>query len=224
MIKDYYKLLGISNEATLKEIKKAFRRFALQYHPDRNKDENTGLKFIEITEAYEVLKDPSKRAEYDRLYTIYILNQSEPESQDSDSDFTNKWESSFNEWADFGRQNGIVVHSSEPPRLARGLHQIPDILQAGLRSEHSHLSLMHGEVFKPSDEWPEPIFHFFLWRLATSITALTFERLTSIPLNHELILKPHPARPSSDQLHRIQNDRSGCGQEILPECLRLEFQ
>lgn len=121
MIKDYYKLLGISNEATLKEIKKAFRRFALQYHPDRNKDENTGLKFIEITEAYEVLKDPSKRAEYDRLYTIYILNQSEPESQDSDSDFTNKWESSFNEWADFGRQKAKEYSSLSIEDLARRL-------------------------------------------------------------------------------------------------------
>lgn len=65
--KDYYKLLEISKEASDEEVKKAFRKQAMKYHPDRNPgDKNAEQRFKEINEAYEVLKDPQKRAAYDR--------------------------------------------------------------------------------------------------------------------------------------------------------------
>ncbi len=66
MHKDYYRTLGVSRDATSDEIKRAYRRLALKYHPDMNKDDpDAEERFREITEAYGVLIDPHRR----RLYT-----------------------------------------------------------------------------------------------------------------------------------------------------------
>lgn len=64
--RDYYEVLGVPRDADAKAIKDAFRRLALQYHPDRNKEPGATEKFKEIAEAYAVLSDPKKRAGYDR--------------------------------------------------------------------------------------------------------------------------------------------------------------
>jgi DnaJ-class molecular chaperone len=63
---DFYKLLGISRDATVKEIKKAYRQKSLEFHPDKNKEEGAAEKFAEIARAYEVLSDEEKRKIYDR--------------------------------------------------------------------------------------------------------------------------------------------------------------
>jgi DnaJ-class molecular chaperone len=67
--KDYYQVLNVSRDASAEDVKKAFRRLALQYHPDRNPENvrEAGEKFKEINEAYEVLGDEQKRWQYDRL-------------------------------------------------------------------------------------------------------------------------------------------------------------
>lgn len=66
--KDYYKILGVDKNATQEEIKKAYRKLAMKYHPDRNPgDKSAEEKFKEITEANEVLSDPEKRKKYDAL-------------------------------------------------------------------------------------------------------------------------------------------------------------
>ena len=67
--RDYYEVLGISKSASDDEIKKAYRRLAMKYHPDRNSDdkESAEQKFKETKEAYEVLKDSEKRSTYDRF-------------------------------------------------------------------------------------------------------------------------------------------------------------
>lgn len=70
--KDYYKLLGVGRDASQAEIKKAYRKLAMQYHPDRNpNNKEAESKFKEINEAYQALGDPEKRSHYDRLGSEY---------------------------------------------------------------------------------------------------------------------------------------------------------
>src|SRR3989344_2663920 len=65
--KDYYQTLGVTKSASTDEIKKAYRKLALQYHPDRNKGKDSETKFKEVTKAYEVLSDSQKKQTYDQF-------------------------------------------------------------------------------------------------------------------------------------------------------------
>jgi curved DNA-binding protein len=65
--KDYYKIIGVNRDAKSDEIKRAYRKLARKYHPDVSKEKDAEAKFKEVGEAYEVLKDPEKRAAYDQL-------------------------------------------------------------------------------------------------------------------------------------------------------------
>src|SRR3989338_7072976 len=66
---DYYDILGVSKGASAEEIKKAYRKQALEWHPDRHKDDKEAAekRFKEINEAYQVLSDPQKRSQYDQF-------------------------------------------------------------------------------------------------------------------------------------------------------------
>ena len=60
-----YNVLEVSPEASLEEIKKAYRKLSLKYHPDKNSDPSASDKFSELTDAYETLSNPNKRQQYD---------------------------------------------------------------------------------------------------------------------------------------------------------------
>jgi len=74
--KDYYKVLGVSRDVSQDDLKKAYRKLARKYHPDVSKEANAEAKFKDIGEAYEALKDPEKRAQYDQFGSNYQHGQS----------------------------------------------------------------------------------------------------------------------------------------------------
>ena len=68
---DYYEILGVAKNATAEEIRKAFRKLAFRYHPDRNHEDGAEEKFKKVNEAYEVLSNPDKRFTYDARLASY---------------------------------------------------------------------------------------------------------------------------------------------------------
>jgi DnaJ family protein B protein 6 len=84
--KDYYKVLGVPEDAEQDQIKKAYKKLALQWHPDKNPDKvkEAEEKFKEIGEAYSVLSDPEKRKKYDK----YGTTEYEPEMEEDDDKYT----------------------------------------------------------------------------------------------------------------------------------------
>lgn len=85
--KDYYKIMGVKRDASQDEIKKAYRRLARKYHPDVSKEKDAETHFKEVGEAYEVLKDPQKRAAYDRLGSGWQAGQEFHPPPDWDAGF-----------------------------------------------------------------------------------------------------------------------------------------
>ncbi len=85
--KDYYKILGIERDAKPEDIKRVYRRLARKYHPDVSKEKDAEAKFKEVQEAYEVLKDPEKRAAYDQLGSQWRQGQSFTPPPDWGRDF-----------------------------------------------------------------------------------------------------------------------------------------
>ncbi len=103
MGKDYYEILGVSRSATADEIKKAYRKLALKYHPDRNPDDKEAEeRFKEAAEAYEVLGDAEKRQIYDR-YGIDGLRNSGYQGPGDFSDIFSSFSDIFDDLFGFGR-------------------------------------------------------------------------------------------------------------------------
>ncbi len=114
--KDYYQILDVTENAELKEIKKAYRKLALKFHPDMNPDPGAEEKFKEVAEAYEVLKDGDKRAEYDEIKRYgSTSNQRFGNSNSGSPDFSDFFNSIFN-----GNTDGYQHSGQHEPDLFKG--------------------------------------------------------------------------------------------------------
>ncbi|OCC16276.1 Chaperone protein DnaJ [Dissulfuribacter thermophilus] len=118
MKRDYYEILGISRSSTQEEIKKAYRKLALKYHPDRNPgDKEAEERFKEAAEAYEVLRDPEKRRLYD-AYGHEGLKQSGFQGFSGFDDIFGAFNDIFGEFFGFSSRD---VHSRRGPQPGRDL-------------------------------------------------------------------------------------------------------
>jgi curved DNA-binding protein len=121
--KDYYQTLGVAREASADDIKHAYRRLARKYHPDLNKEPEAEARFKELGEAYEVLKDPEKRAAYDDVGKRWQPGAEQPppgwdsgyEFRGSDADAGGFGQHSDFFEALFGRR-GAQAQRRAPPR------------------------------------------------------------------------------------------------------------
>ncbi len=115
---DYYTLLRIPRNADQEDIKKAYRRVALKYHPDRNAGSGEAEeRFKEVTEAYEVLKDPAKRARYDRYGKEGLKG---PSGFQGGMDFSDALEVFMRDFGGFGGLEGLFGGRRRGNRPARG--------------------------------------------------------------------------------------------------------
>ena len=145
--KDYYDIIGVKRDASQDEIKRAYRRLARKYHPDVSTEAEAEQRFKEIGEAYEVLKDPEKRAAYDQLGANYKAGQDFRPPPDWDqgfefhgggftdadsAEFSDFFESLFGR--DFGRGRQREFHARGENSFARVLIDLDDAYKGATRS------------------------------------------------------------------------------------------
>ena len=124
--KDYYNVLGVARDADQDAIKRAYRRLARKYHPDVSKEPDAKERFQEVGEAYEVLKDPEKRAAYDQVGSQWKPGQDfqPPPGWDAGFEFGGGGFTDASEFSDFfealfGRAAGAQTISPQRPPCAK---------------------------------------------------------------------------------------------------------
>jgi curved DNA-binding protein len=126
--KDYYKVMGVSRDATQEEIKRSYRKLARKYHPDVSKERDAEARFKDVGEAYEVLKDPERRAAYDRLASGWQSGQEfrPPPDWDAGFEFSGNADladaGSYSDFFEalFGRVRSERAHRARAEFRARG--------------------------------------------------------------------------------------------------------
>lgn len=118
--KDYYQIMGVAREASQDEIKRAYRQLARKYHPDVSKEPDAEVRFKEVGEAYEVLKDPEKRAAYDQLGSNWKPGQDFSPPPDWNAGFEFSGGPGGNGAADFSDFFSAMFGNAPHRRGARG--------------------------------------------------------------------------------------------------------
>jgi len=147
--KDYYRIVGVPRDATADDIKRAYRRLARKHHPDVSKDPQAETRFKELGEAYEVLKDPVKRAAYDRLGADWKAGQDFRPPPDwntgfetsgggftpgDTADFSDFFEALFGRGFSPGRGVRASFHAQGEDRHARVLIDLEDAYHGATRT------------------------------------------------------------------------------------------
>lgn len=132
--KDYYKIMGVERQSSQDEIKRAYRKLARKYHPDVSKEPDAEERFKDLGEAYEVLKDPEKRAAYDQLGTNWKAGQDfhPPPGWDAGFEFSGSGDASA--FSDFF--SSLFGHGFTSTQASHGQ---PDF---HLRGEDHHATIM----------------------------------------------------------------------------------
>jgi curved DNA-binding protein len=154
--KDYYGIMGVARDATQDEIKRAYRKLARKYHPDVSKETDAEARFKELGEAYEVLKDPEKRAAYDQLGANWKAGQDfrPPPDWDAGFEFSGGYQdgSAFSDFFEtlFGRTG--ASHAGGPGFRTRGedhhariLIDLEDAFQGATRTITLHAPQLDGQ-------------------------------------------------------------------------------
>lgn len=136
--KDYYEIMGVSRTATQDEIKKAYRKLARKYHPDVSKEANAEAKFKDVGEAYEVLRDPEKRAAYDQLGANWKAGQdfNPPPGWDSGFEFSGGFGNEQSGFSDFFDQLFGQFGGGHGPQAGFGQRQ------AAMKGEDHHAKVL----------------------------------------------------------------------------------
>jgi curved DNA-binding protein len=154
--KDYYTIMGVARDATQDEIKRAYRKLARKYHPDVSKEPDAEARFKELGEAYEVLKDPEKRAAYDQLGANWKAGQEfrPPPDWDAGFEFSGGYADS-GAFSDFfeslfgrsgaGRPGGATFHARGEDHHARILIDLEDAYHGATRTISLHAPQLDGQ-------------------------------------------------------------------------------
>ncbi len=155
--KDYYQIMGVKRDATQDEIKRAYRKLARKYHPDVSREPDAEVRFKEVGEAYEVLKDPEKRTAYDQLGANWKAGQDFRPPPDWDagfefhgggfsgadaSRFSDFFESLFGHGFPGGRSGHAGFHAHGEDAHAKVLIDLEDAYHGATRT----LTLQHTEL------------------------------------------------------------------------------
>ncbi|MCP5420667.1 MAG: DnaJ domain-containing protein [Gammaproteobacteria bacterium] len=146
--KDYYQVLGVSRDATQDDIKRAYRKLARKYHPDVSKENDAEERFKEVGEAYEVLKDPEKRAAYDQFGKDWQAGQDfrPPPNWDSGFEFSGGGYTDARDFSDFfetlfgdrssyhGGHKGAGIHAHGEDHHARLTVSLEDAYHGATRT------------------------------------------------------------------------------------------
>lgn len=103
-MKDYYKILGLERSAKQIDIRRAYRQKARHLHPDVNKSETAHEDFIELTEAYQILKSPRKKVRYDKILDLHLSGKTYTSAKKVNR--RKRWESKVKNYAKQGRAKG----------------------------------------------------------------------------------------------------------------------